>query len=196
MPVRTFVFTGLLLVVAASLAAQHVVPEVHDFVSFNHGVAVHSFQAPAEQLDKAKAALNLNDVQVTAISALLKMRAETTHQVLQDVEAAQRKLHEMAGQTNANATEIGTAFLAVQTAHERMVAAGKKFRTDFEALLNAEQRSLLARLNAASQQIEALRHLELLEGGSMEMALPFHKFGSIEMAEPGVRVKRIVVGNQ
>jgi hypothetical protein len=102
----------------------------------------------------------------------------------------------MAGQTNANATEIGTAFLAVQTAHERMVAAGKKFRTDFEALLNAEQRSLLARLNAASQQIEALRNLELLEGGLMEMALPFHKFGSIEMAEPGVRVKRIVVGNQ
>src|SRR5687768_7319504 len=107
MLVRTFVFVGLILIAAVSLVAQHSVFK-EDFVFFNHAVHSIGFDMPEEALQKAKTALNLSDVQITAVQALFRMRTETTHEIFQDVEAARTKLHDLANQS-ANATEIGTA---------------------------------------------------------------------------------------
>jgi Spy/CpxP family protein refolding chaperone len=187
MLIRTFVLLVLLAVAAVSIGAQHQTIAEQSFAYVHDGFAIHSSEMPEEALQKAKAALNLTEVQVTAFKALLKMRAETTQQIMQEVEAAQQKLHEISNRNSYNATEIGTAFLAVQTAHQRMEAARVKFRTDFESLLSPDQRSLLARLNTAVDQIETLRELDVLgdrHGWQMEhfeLGMPFHGVKRIEL---------------
>ena len=187
MLVRTLGLLGLLMVAAISIGAQHVATFEKAIAYVHDGFAVHSSEMAEQALQKAKAALNLTDVQVTGVKALLKMRAETTQQIMQEVETAQQKLHDLSNQNSSNATEIGTAFLAVHTAHQRMQAAHVKFRTDFESLLNPDQRSLLARLNTAADQIETLRELDVLGNGHarhmehFELGMPFHGAKRIEL---------------
>ena len=175
MLLRPFVLAVVTLILTVPLAARHQVVEERDIVFFNHAVGVPSpgFDGvPEEALNKAKAALNLSEVQVTAVQALFKMRMEANQRIFQEVEAAQMTLHDLADRKRS-ATEIGAAFLAVQTAHARVKDAADKFRSDFQALLSTDQRAALSRLNAASEQIEALRGIGVLDEAGLKMAMPF-----------------------
>jgi hypothetical protein len=176
MLLRTFVSLGLLFFASGQASGQHPVEVERDFVVFNHAIAVHPGQAgaPEELLQKGRAILNLTDVQMNAVKVLLDMRDQTIRQIHQEAEAAQMKLHEVSNQPNANATEVGTAFLAVLTVHQRIRAASQKFHSDFQALLSTDQRAMLERLNAASQQIGTLQMLGVLNTPDFEIAMPGH----------------------
>lgn len=168
-----------------------------DAFFFNHGGIAHAFVSegvPDEVLQKAKAALSLSDVQVEAVKTLLKMRSQTMEQISKEVGEAHGKLGEFE-QSNANPADIGKAFLAAQSAQKRFRETEDKFKLDFQALLNTDQRNALARINAASEQIEALRHLGVLNDSGphafgVRMGFPGHEFEhafQIERSETGRR---------
>jgi Spy/CpxP family protein refolding chaperone len=172
MLVRTITIVSLFLMTTGMVLAQSPVPE-KDVVFFSHGSAssmIAPGSIPEEIMQKAKAALNLSDVQVTAIKALLTMRSQSSEQIHQDALAAGTKLQELLSSPNPNATEVGTAYLAVRNVQDRYKAVQEKFRTDFQALLTAEQRANLASLESASERIDALRFLGVI--GSLHDAVP------------------------
>lgn len=177
---RRFALVTLLLSATLPVMAQVHISSERDVVFFNHALPMQE-----EAVQKVQAAFNLSEVQVTAVKALLKMRDETTQGIFKEVEAAQQKLQETVSQRNPNPTEVGTAFLAARTVQERIGAAHEKFQTDFQALLNADQRAVLANLTTSASRIEALRQLGVLDGtaGSFQMALP----AMAPLAGPGIR---------
>lgn len=169
MQFRTFALLAFLFA-AVTLFAQIPVPppEPHDFVFFNHAVTMHATEpgeVSEDLIRAARAALNLSDVQINAMKALLKMRQQSTEQIMQSVHERQKKLEDLVGQKNPNPTDVGTAFLAARAAHEQVQAAHEKFRTDFNALLNATQRAAIDKLKTASEQLGSLMELGILEGG-------------------------------
>ena len=167
MRIRTFVFLIVLVTATVSLFAQIPVPEKRDFLfTLNREITENGpeeFQA--ETIQAVRATLNLSDVQVNALKALLKMRQDTTEQMMHAAHETQEALDNLTSQKNPNPNEVGTAFLASRSAHEQIQAAEEKFRTDFKALLNAGQRATLDKLKAESEQIHSLAELGLLDGG-------------------------------
>ena len=167
MRLRTFVFLIVLVTATVSLFAQIPVPEKRDFLfTLNREITENGpeeFQA--ETIQAVRATLNLSDVQVNALKALLKMRQDTTEQMMHAAHETQEALDNLTSQKNPNPNEVGTAFLASRSAHEQIQAAEEKFRTDFKALLNAGQQATLDKLKAESEQIHSLAELGLLDGG-------------------------------
>jgi len=165
---RTTMFITLLIIAGSSSFAQFPGQRLEDKVvhfstheaKFN--VATELF--PDELIQKARSVLNLSEVQINALRALLTMRQQTIEQTLQSSEDAHRKLEELLNQPNPNPTEVGTAVLATRSIEDRVRAAEEKFRTDFRAALTADQRATLDRLKAASEQVNALEGIGLLEG--------------------------------
>jgi hypothetical protein len=102
--------------------------------------------------------------QVTAVKALLKMRRESTEQIMREAEQAHRNVENLMRQANPSPADVGAAHLAAQSTHQRLMDQEEKFRTDFKALLNAEQRAQLALLNTAADQMEPLQMLGVLDG--------------------------------
>jgi hypothetical protein len=178
-----FTFSTLFLGAAALVSAQ-----VPAFVQGNV-VFFNPKRGGDDALPKVQAALNLSEAQVNAVKVLLNMRAETTSQIGRDMAAAQTKLQELASQSNPNPTEVGNAFLATQNVETRFRAAAEKFQTDFQALLSAEQRSILTNLQAASAQIESLRALGVIDAPLGAIPMPFTKFAPVGgVAAEGVRI--------
>jgi hypothetical protein len=184
MIIRSLAFVTLMFGAAGLTFAQEPAAHEKDFVFFNHAVAMHGPLAegvPDEVVQKAKTVLNLSDVQVNAVKALLKMRNEATAQILKETEAAHRKVEELMRQTNPNPAEVGAAHLAVQSVHERLEQVQEKFRTDFKALLSADQRGQLARLNTASEQIEPLQMLGVLDGSNQGFHIAMPAIGAVRI---------------
>ncbi len=119
-------------------------------------------QPPDEVIAGVQQALKLNDTQVNALKALLKVRMDTTNGIFQEMGDKQRALQEIMAQDNPSALDIGNAFLAVQGLQSRLRTTEQKFQTDFEALLAPDQRATIQNLKTASSQIEALRRLGVL----------------------------------
>ena len=168
MRLRTMMLLTLLITAGSSSFAQFPKPEGEDkFVYFTSheakfNIGVEPF--PDELIQKVRSALNLSDVQVNALKTLLTMRQQTVEQTMQSGQEAHVKLEELLKQTNPNPTEVGTAFLASRSIDDRVQAAEEKFRTDFRAALSADQRATLDRLKAASEQVNALEEIGLIEG--------------------------------
>jgi uncharacterized membrane protein len=181
MPFRKSVFTALLLVSPALAVGQTPAPGVpgaKDFVFFNHAIAgehIGPVMVSDESVQSARSALNLSEVQVGALKTLMIMRRQNTGQTLQSMHENRRRLEELLTQTNPAAAEIGQAFLAVRSVQEQLKAEVEKFRTDFKALLNADQRAALERLQSAAEQARGLTELGILEGGgfqAVELPIP------------------------
>ena len=196
MLVRTITIVSLLLMTTGMVLAQSPVPE-KDVVFFSQASAssmIAPGSIPEETMQKAKAALNLSDVQVTAIKALLTLRSQSTEQIHQDALAAGTKLQELLSSPNPNATEVGTAYLAVRNVQDRYKDVQEKFRMDFQALLTAEQRANLASLEAASERIDALRFLGVI--GSLHDALPMPMPMQLPAFGGAIQFQRKVVPRQ
>ena len=169
---RAVISATLLLSGAIAGFAQVPGPNGHDVIFFNEafpmpptiGPGPVPGRLPNEVVETVKAALNLSDVQVTALKALLELHNQTNQQIFQEMQEAQRKLQEVMAENNPNPTDIGNAFLATRAAEQRLQAAGEKFRSDFQSLLNADQRTRLSNLQTESGQIEALRMLGVIGG--------------------------------
>jgi hypothetical protein len=101
---RIFTFSTLFLGAAAMVSAQVPAFEQGNVMFFNH------MRPGDDALPKVQAALNLSEVQMNAVKALLNMRAETASQIGQEMAAAQTKLHELTSQSNPNPTEGRTTF--------------------------------------------------------------------------------------
>jgi hypothetical protein len=172
---RKFVFTALLLVWPAGLSGQVPAKGEKDVVFFNH-IAARGRIGPGlisdESIQRVRSTLSLSEVQVSALKTLLTMRDQTTQQALQSLGERQRKLEELNGQTNPNPTDIGQAFLAVREVQDQLKSAGDKFRTDFKALLSADQRSSLEKLQTAAEQAGALTELGVFENGMFSVVGP------------------------
>jgi hypothetical protein len=163
MALRILLFAAIISGVAASASAQIPDPLPFPEPGFNQGGPFFEraiFPGPPEQLITAvQQALGLTETQVSALRALLNLRAETVRNLFQELGEKQRVLHELLAQTNPSALDVGNAFLAVQGVQSQLRASGDKFQTDFLALLTPDQRSTIEGLRTALSQIEALRRL-------------------------------------
>ena len=180
---RTFVFLNV-MTAALSLFAQVPPPPPKDFVFFSRAVTaplMDSGQPSDELIAKVRATLSLSDAQVAALKTLLTMRSQATAQIHQTAIESQKKLEDLISQSNPNPTDVGNAFLATRSVQDQLQAVQDKFRLDFRALLNTDQRSALDKLQAASEQIGSLRVLGILAGG---IEGPF----AIEGARPGFAI--------
>jgi hypothetical protein len=121
------------------------------------------FPALDEAIANVQKALNLSETQVTALKALLNQRNESSKTAFLELAEKQKALHAILGQQNPAAIDIGNAYLAVHAAQNSLNALEQKFQTDFRALLSADQRTTLQNLQNASNQIESLRMLGVLE---------------------------------
>ncbi len=184
---RTFVFLSVLTTAGSAAFGQVGIAHEARAVTFmNHDVTfnLELGQNSDESVQKVRSALNLSEAQTNGLRALITMRQQTIDQTMQSAEDAHRKLEEVMKQSNPNPTELGTAFLAVRSIHEAVSAAQQKFRTDFKALLTAEQRNSLDKLTAASEQLHALEETGILEGGFPE---PF-TMPMLSGVEPGFAI--------
>jgi uncharacterized membrane protein len=163
--VRISTFVTLILMAGVSLFGQI---KSKEFVVFDGGVpSVETArgQLSDEMYQAVKTALGLSDAQVNALKTLVAMRDQNIEQVLQSTSDVRKKLQDLLSQTNPNPTEVGIALLAVQDIERQIEAGAEKFRTDFTALLTADQRSALDNLKIASSQIAPLSALGILDGG-------------------------------
>ena len=170
---RMFASLALLALVVGPASAQETRTfraESDKVFLFNEGihVAIGADSANDEVIQTVKAALNLSDVQVNALKTLLTMRAQGAEQVFQSMAESQKKLEELLAQPSPNATEVGAALLAVRGMESQMKAADDKFRSDFRAMLNADQRTTLDKLGASSSAINALEAAGVLDGGGIQ----------------------------
>ena len=192
--------TAIVLTLVPAASAQQLPPPFpeRDVVTFHQALPMPGGRLPAESaLPAVQAALNLSEVQVTAVRTLLDMRFQSMQQTMEEMEAGQRKLYELMAEPNPNPTDVGNAFLTTRTSQEKLKAVSEKFRSDFEALLSADQRATLSGLKTAAQHIEALRMVGVLEAMFPPMtfsAAPFS--GSIGIGDgltgPGTRVERAI----
>ena len=166
---RTSVLLAVIGTATVSLLAQVPFPHKEDFIFFNRSVAeIAAGEVPEELITKVRGTLSLSDAQVIALKTLLTMQSQATMQIHQTALENQKKLDDLISQSNPNPTEVGNAFLASRSMHDQMQAAQEKFRTDFRALLNTQQRSTLDKLQAASEQAGSLTRLGILSGGLEE----------------------------
>jgi uncharacterized membrane protein len=166
---RTSVLLAVMATATVSLLAQVPFPHKEDVIFFNHAVAeIAAGEVPEELITKVRGTLSLSEAQVSALKTLLTMQSQATMQIHQTALENQKKLDDLISQSNPNPTEVGNAFLASRSTHDQMQAAQEKFRTDFRALLNTQQRSTLDKLQAASEQAGSLRRLGILSGGLEE----------------------------
>ena len=122
----------------------------------------------------AQKALNLSEAQATGLKALLSQRTETSKAAFQELAEKQKGLQAVLAQENPSALDIGNAYLALLSAQNTLKTVADKFQTDFKALLTADQRTALQRLQEASGQIEVLRILGIFanDPGTFQIALP------------------------
>ena len=118
--------------------------------------------APDDAIAAVQKALNLSDAQVTGLKALVTQRTEGSKSAFQEFAEKQKALQAILAQQNPSSLEIGNAYLAVLSAQNTLKGLADKFQTDFKALLTADQRTALQKLQDASGQIEALRMLGIL----------------------------------
>jgi LTXXQ motif family protein len=181
---RTFVFLMVFAGAATSTFGQGADPKRDEFVFFSHAGAMHfaNDRAGEDVIKAVRSALNLSDAQVNALQALVTMREQTTEQVMQSVHETHKKLEDATNQANPNPADVGAALLASRGAEERLRAADEKFKLDFNALLNANQRSTLEKLKAAAEQIHSLETLGVFDAGF------HHEFTQPILAAPGFAI--------
>lgn len=175
-----------------SVMAILVLPSAaQDVFYFNQAIGPAAMSLPFPPLDEAIAAvqkaLNLSEVQVTGLKALMNQRTETSKTAFQELAEKQKALQTVLTQQNPAAIDVGNAYLALQSAQNTLKSAEQKFQTDFRALLTADQRTTLQNLQNASTQIESLRMLGVFAGGPPRFELPFPGAGG---AERSIRIFR------
>ncbi|HYR88626.1 MAG TPA: Spy/CpxP family protein refolding chaperone [Terriglobia bacterium] len=166
MRIRILVILSLVIALVVPVGAQDVIRAAQAGAVIFHNEGFAGLPIPGPMLDQAIAnvqkALKLTDTQVTAVKALLNLRADSSKAGAQTLEEKQRALHTVLGQQNPAAIDIGNAYLGLLAAQNALQSIQEKFQTDFQALLTAEQRAALQSLKDASGQIEAFRRLGVL----------------------------------
>ena len=187
---RTSVLVAVMATAAGSLLGQIPFPhtEKEDFIFFNHAVGgTPAGDIPEELINKVRVTLSLSDAQVSALKTLSTMQSQATMQIHQSAMENQKKLADLINQPNPNPTEVGSAFLGSRSIHEQLQAAQEKFRSDFRAVLSVQQRSILDKLQAASEQIGSLTRLGILPGGIEET---FFMTGPISSPAGAIGIQR------
>jgi len=185
---RTSILLVVIVIASVSLQAQVPFHPKEDAIFFDHAVAgIAAGEIPEELINKVRATLSLSDAQVSALKTLLTMQSQATMQIHQSAMENQKKLEDLINQTNPNPTEVGNAFLASRSTHDQLKAAQDKFRSDFRALLSAQQRSTLDKLQAASDQTGSLTRLGILSGGLEEK---FFMSGPISYPAGAIGIQR------
>jgi Spy/CpxP family protein refolding chaperone len=143
--------------------------------------------APDDAIAAVQKALNLSDAQVTGLKALVTQRTEGSKSAFQEFAAKQKALQAILEQQNPSALDIGNAYLGVSSAQNTLKGLADKFQTDFKALLTADQRTALQKLQDASGQLEALRMIGILGNDlrTFKVAVP-------PMGLPGIGVDRSI----
>jgi hypothetical protein len=177
-----------------SITALMAVPAAaQDTVYFSQGIAKGVVGAlpmppfgpvPDEAIVSAQKALNLSEAQVTGLKALLNQRTEASKTAFQDLAEKQKALQAVLAQQNPSSLDIGNAYLAVLSTQNTLKGVADKFQTDFKALLAADQRTALQKLQDSSSQIEALRMLGIFANDprTFQVAVP----------APGIGVDRSI----
>jgi len=185
---RTSVLLVVIATAPASLLAQVPYPHKEDVFFFNPAVAgIAGGDIPEELLDKVRVTLSLSEAQVSALKTLLTMQSQATMQIHQTAFENEKKLEDLISQPNPNPTEVGNAFLASRSTHDQLEAAQDKFRSDFRAVLNVQQRSTLDKLQAAAEQTASLTRLGILSGGVEEKLF---MTGAISHPAGAIRIQR------
>jgi cytochrome c peroxidase len=109
-------------------------------------------------------ALNLTTAQADRLRTLLDGRAQSAQRAQDEVQARIDALVALQEKPSPDAAEISKAAQALREAEGAQQVSNEKFRTDFLAMLTAEQKQTLDRIVAAATSANALSRLGVLDG--------------------------------
>ena len=109
-------------------------------------------------------ALNLTASQVESVKTLLQARMQSTQALFTDLEQKRSAFETLSNQANPSPADVGTSWLALHAAEEKLKANQTKFAGDFGNLLTADQRKLLEDTKAAAARVPALAAIGVLDG--------------------------------
>jgi Spy/CpxP family protein refolding chaperone len=137
-------------------------------------------RALPDPISGVQQALSLTASQVESVKTLLQTRMQSTQALLTEIEQKRSAFETLSNQANPSPAEVGTAWLALHAAEEKLTATHTKFAEDFANLLTADQRKLVEDAKAAAARVPALAAIGLLEGPqpfNIAIPPPFPPFG-------------------
>jgi Spy/CpxP family protein refolding chaperone len=121
-------------------------------------------KALPDPISGVQQALNLTASQVESVKALLQTRMQSTQALFTEIEQKRSVFEALSNQTNPSPADVGSAWLALHAAEEKLKAIQTKFAGDFANLLTADQRKLVEDTKAAAARVPALAAIGLLDG--------------------------------
>jgi len=158
---RTFLSTSLLIALALPCAAQR---GRRGFGGTVGDFQVGQTQNPRDPTAAVQKALNLTASQVESLKALLQARMQSVQDVRTEIRDKRAALESLSS-SNASATDLGNALLALRAAEAKLRAIHTKFQTDFTNLLTADQKKAVEDAQAAASILPALAEIGAVDGG-------------------------------
>ena len=109
-------------------------------------------------------ALNLTASQVESLKTLIQTRMQSNQALFTEIEQKRSAFETLSNQANPSPADVGTAWLALHAAEQKLTANQTRFAADFANLLTADQRKLLEDTKAAAARVPALAGIGLLDG--------------------------------
>ena len=117
-------------------------------------------QAP-DRTAALKAALNLTDAQIAAITTLTQTRQTRAQAIFTEIGQKRQALDALFNVTPPNATDVGNAAIALHASEKKLGAEKDWFLTELKKLLTGEQQQTLDNLLAANARTPILPLLGL-----------------------------------
>ena len=158
---RTFLSISLLIPLAIPCFAQR---GVRGFGGTIGDVQAGQIQNPPDPTGAVQKALNLTASQVESLKALLQARIQSAQDIVTEIRDKRAALESLS-QSNASATDLGNALLALRASEAKLQAINTKFQTDFTNLLTADQKQAVENAKAAASILPALAAIGAVDGG-------------------------------
>jgi Spy/CpxP family protein refolding chaperone len=117
-------------------------------------------QAP-DRTAALKAALNLTDAQVAAITTLMQTRRTRAQAIFTEIQQKRQALDALLNATPPNPTDVGNAAIALHASEMKLAGEKDWFLTELKKLLTGEQQQTLDNLLAANARTPILPLLGL-----------------------------------
>ena len=108
-----------------------------------------------------KAALNLTDAQIAAITALRQTRQTRAQAIFTEIAQKRQTLETLLNATTPSPTDVGNAAIALRTSEKKLAGEKDWFLAELKKLLTGEQQQTLDNLLAANARTPVLPLLGL-----------------------------------
>ena len=112
--------------------------------------------------DVLKDVLGLTDAQLGQLHSLLDSRRTAAETLRTQIDAAQKALHDAVSATTPDPAAIGNAVLALQSLQKQAQSANDSFKTAFQAILTADQKTKVEAIETLLGTLKAAQALQAL----------------------------------